>query len=58
VQTWRDEHDLARIVRERDTLFPTGEERLRAAEKVAAEHSFDARAEVLLGHAVRLVRAR
>ena len=44
VQTWRDEHDLARIVRERDSLFPSGDERVRAAERVAAEHSFDARA--------------
>ncbi|MDQ4052737.1 MAG: glycosyltransferase [Actinomycetota bacterium] len=58
VQTWRDEHDLARIVRERETLFPSGEERVRAAEKVAAEHSFDARAEILLDHAVRAVRER
>jgi hypothetical protein len=56
VQTWRDERDLARIVRERDTLFPSGTARVRAAERVAAEHSFDARAEVLLDHAARLVR--
>ena len=58
VQTWRDEHDLARIVRERDTLFPAGEERVRAAERVAAAHSFDARADELLDEAVRLVRER
>ncbi len=56
VQTWSDEHDLARIVRDRDSLFPTGVDRVRAAERVAAEHSFDARAEVLLDHAVRLAR--
>ena len=58
VQTWRDEHDLARIVRDRDTLFPQGEDRVRAAEAVAARHSFDARADELLDEAVRLVRAR
>ncbi len=58
VQTWRDEHDLARIVRERDTLFPAGEERVQAAERVAAAHSFDARADELLDEAARLVRAR
>ena len=56
VQTWTDEHDLARIVRDRDSLFPSGDDRVRAAERVAAEHSFDARAEVLLDHAVRLAR--
>ncbi len=56
VQTWSDEHDLARIVRDRDALFPAGTDRVRAAERVAAEHSFDARAEVLLDHAVRLAR--
>ncbi len=56
VQTWSDEHDLARIVRDRDSLFPSGDDRVRAAERVAAEHSFDARAEVLLDHAVRLAR--
>jgi spore maturation protein CgeB len=56
VQTWSDQHDLARIVRERDSLFPSGDDRVRAAERVAAEHSFDARAAVLLDHAVRLVR--
>ena len=58
VQTWHDEHDLARIVRERDTLFPSGEERVRAAERVAAAHSFDARAEELLAEAARLTRER
>jgi hypothetical protein len=58
VQTWRDEHDLGRIVRERHSLFPGGQDRVRAAERVAAEHSFAARAEVLLDHAVRLVRER
>jgi hypothetical protein len=56
VQTWTDEHGLARIVRDRDSLFPSGDDRVRAAERVAAEHSFDARAEVLLEHAVRLAR--
>ncbi len=58
VQTWSDEHDLARIVRERDSLYPGGDERVRAAERVAAEHSFDARAEVLLERAAALVRGR
>lgn len=56
VQTWADAADLARIVRERDTLFPSGAARVAAATTVAAEHSFDARAEVLLDHAVRLAR--
>ncbi len=56
VQTWTDEHDLARIVRDRDALFPSGDDRVRAAERVAADHSFDARAEVLLDQAVRLAR--
>ncbi|MDP3966839.1 MAG: glycosyltransferase [Nocardioides sp.] len=58
VQTWTDHHDLARIVDQRDALCPADEERLRAAERVAAENSFDARAEELLTDAVRLVHER
>lgn len=58
VRTFDGPASLARLVRERETLYPAGEERRRAAERVAAEHSFDARAEVLLTEAVRLWRAR
>jgi spore maturation protein CgeB len=58
VRTWSDEDDLRRIVEERDTLYPTGEERRRAAEAVAAEHSFDARARTFVDDAVRLLHER
>lgn len=58
VRTFDGPDALARLVRERDTLYPAGEERRRAAERVAAEHSFDARAEVILDEAVRLWQAR
>jgi hypothetical protein len=58
VQTWQSEADLGRILDERDTLFPDAEGRVRAAVRVAEEHSFDARARTLLDDAVRLLRQR
>lgn len=56
VQTWDGPEDLRRILKERDTVFPSADERRRAAEQVAAEHSFDARARVLLEDATTLLR--
>ena len=42
----------------RDSLFPSGDDRVRAAERVAAEHSFDARAEVILDDVLDLLARR
>jgi hypothetical protein len=58
VRPWHGQDDLARIVAERDTLFPTAAERVLAAERVGAENSFDARAGVLLDEAVHQWRRR
>lgn len=58
VRTYTDEHELAALVRDRDEVYPDAEGRRAAAAKVAAEHSFDARAERLLEVAVEHVRAR
>jgi hypothetical protein len=52
VQTFDDEADLARILATRDERFPAAGGRAVAARRVAEEHSFDARAEVLLADVV------
>ena len=48
VQVFVDDADLARVLATRDELFPPAGGRAAAARKVADEHSFDARAAVLL----------
>jgi hypothetical protein len=48
VRTFEDEADVARLLAHRDELFPAAGGRAVAARRVAEEHSFDARAEVLL----------
>jgi hypothetical protein len=58
VRVYRDEADLRRLLDERDTLFPTVEERHAIADRIGAAHSFDARAATLTETAVRLVRER
>jgi O-antigen biosynthesis protein len=57
VQTFRSTRGMRRILADRDRLFPHGEDRLAAAARVAAEHSFDHRARLLLDEALT-VRAR
>ena len=49
VVTYRNEEELVELLREsRDDLFPSREERLDLADRVAREHSFDARAALLI----------
>ena len=48
VVAFEDDAELARILAGREELFPVAGGRAAAARKVAEEHSFDARAEVLL----------
>ena len=49
VVTYRTEEELVELLREsREDLFPSREERLDLAERIAREHSFDARAAVLI----------
>ncbi len=54
VRTYRDAADIRRLVTEQDSEFPLPEEMSHIARRVASEHSFMARAEVLLA-AVRAV---
>ena len=58
VQVFRDEHDMALLLAERDTVFPDAAARRALAERIRSEHSFDARAGELLDAAVRLRAAR
>lgn len=60
VRVARDADELVRLVDEpdRDRLFGTDDERRAAAARVAAEHSFDARAGLLVDRAVELWRKR
>jgi hypothetical protein len=58
VQPYDDEAGLRRLLEQRDTVFPTDEQRLEIAARVAAEHSFDARARTLAETAARLVTTR
>ena len=48
VRAFEDEEELATILASRDELFPPAGGRAAAARRVADEHSFDARAAVLL----------
>jgi O-antigen biosynthesis protein len=54
VQTYRTVDDLRELLRHPAEVFPAEKERSRLAEVVRREHSFDARARVLLDEAVRL----
>jgi spore maturation protein CgeB len=58
VRTWRGADDLVRLAREGAAAFPGDEERRAVAERVVRDHSFRARAEVLVDAAVRAYRAR
>ncbi|WP_170219379.1 glycosyltransferase [Nocardioides litoris] len=55
VPTWRDAADVARLAVPPYAAWPGPEERRALAERVVAEHSFDARAAVLLAAARDLV---
>ncbi|MEO5854040.1 MAG: glycosyltransferase [Nocardioides sp.] len=58
VAVWRDPEDLRRFARSGwRRSFPDAASRLRTAERVLAEHSFDARAAVLLDAALSVVPA-
>lgn len=54
VRTFRSAEDVRRVLAARTTLFPQGEARVEAARRVAAEHSFAHRAEVLLDEALHV----
>lgn len=54
VPTWRTAADLARLVRPPYDAWPDADARRVLAERVVAEHSFDARARTLLDAAIRL----
>lgn len=51
VQTYRSAEDLRRLVEDPDS-WPSEAERRSISERIRAEHSFDARAEVLVRHAL------
>lgn len=55
VPVWRTGDDLARLARPPYDAWPGREERRALAERVVAEHSFDARAATLLAEARRLL---
>ncbi|WP_323793723.1 glycosyltransferase, partial [Nocardioides sp.] len=52
--TWETPHDLARLARPPYDAWPDVAARLALAERVVAEHSFDARAATLLDAALRV----
>jgi spore maturation protein CgeB len=54
VRTYRTVDELSDLLDHKIEVFPAEEERLRLAEMVRREHSFDARARTLLDVAVRL----
>ena len=57
VVTYQDAESLTRILRsDWDTAFPDRDARLAAAERIARDHSFDARARVLIQRARELRR--
>ena len=59
VVTYANAADLGRILNsERDEVFPDRAQRIFAAEQVARDHSFDARAEVLINRARELRNSR
>jgi GT2 family glycosyltransferase len=58
VRVYRSPADLRRAVEDRDSLFGDAAARTRLAEQVRQEHSFRARAEVLLAAAHRALAAR
>lgn len=58
VQTFETDADMARLLADRATVFPDDAQRVAAAEAVAGEHSFDARATIIIDDAVAVLRAR
>ncbi len=54
VRTFTDADQLVRLVKDAPDGFPSAARRLELAARVAAEHSFDARARTLLAEALRL----
>ena len=58
VATWRTSADLARLAVPPYDAWPGEQERRALAERVVAEHSFDARAATLLAAARRFVDSR
>jgi spore maturation protein CgeB len=56
VRVFSDADELASLLRDPDSAFGARSERLRWAERVRTEHSFDARAGVLVETAASLVR--
>jgi hypothetical protein len=58
VPVWRTPEDLARLARPPYDAWPGAAERRALAERVVAEHSFDARAATLLAAARRFVDSR
>lgn len=58
IPTWRDAADLARLARPPYDAWPGPDERRALAERIVAEHSFDARAATLLAAARRLLDSR
>ncbi|WP_299034348.1 glycosyltransferase [uncultured Pseudokineococcus sp.] len=58
VRTYREPAELVSLVRQGASAFPGEDERVRVARGVARDHSFLARAEVLLDAAVRAHRRR
>jgi O-antigen biosynthesis protein len=55
VRTFHDEQEMGPLLHDPAAAFPDREARVRLAETVMREHSFDHRAEVLLDDAVRLL---
>ena len=58
VQVFQDEPSMARLLSERDQLFPDAEQRRKIAQRVLAEHTFDRRAETLVADAVQILRSQ
>ena len=55
VRTFHDEQEMGPLLHDPEAAFPDREARLRLAQTVMREHSFDHRAEVLLDDAARLL---
>ncbi|MEO9324932.1 glycosyltransferase [Nocardioides sp. C4-1] len=58
VQTYEGAEGLKRLAEDRASIFPMGDQRLEAAQRVASEHSFDARSGTLLEAALAVRAAR
>lgn len=58
VQTFRNEAELRELISRPYPAFPDDATRRSIAQRIVAEHTFDRRAETLIGDAVRLLRER